>query len=264
MRKILAFDIETGPADEEVIRKYMKPCEAPPQPGEFDPASVKYGNTTDPAKRQAKLEAAKEKHAEAVAKWERDTANGDELAYQAAMEQAALSPILGRVLAIGYYGPDFNKGVVGISSRTDEASEIKMLSSFWGTYQQKRREGWIMTGFNIHRFDLPFIAQRSWILGVPVPLNSVLAKGKWVDDETFVDLRRIWNLNQNELGGNVVKSDLRNVSSILGVHGKTDGMSGGDFWKMWQGSEEDRKRAITYLRDDMLATYGVAERLLQG
>lgn len=264
MRKILAFDIETGPADEEFIRKYMKPYEAPPHPGEFDPASVKYGNMTDPAKRQAKLEGAKEKHAEAVAKWERDTANGDELTFQAAIEQAALSPILGRVLAIGYYGPDYNKGVMRIVGRSNEASEIKMLTDFWEIYKEKRREGWIKAGFNIHSFDLPFIAQRSWILGVPVPLNSVLAKGKWVDDETFVDLRKIWNLNQNGFGCSAVKSDLRNVSSILGVHSKTDGMSGGDFWKMWQGSDEDRKKAITYLRDDMLATYGVAERLLQG
>lgn len=259
---ILAFDIETGPADEETVRKYMKPYEPPPHPGEFDPSEVKYGRMVDPAKKAAKLKEAEERHAEAVARWERNAANGDNIAFKEAMEQAALSPIIGRVLAIGYYSPDFNNGAVGIAGRSDEASEVNLLNGFWKLYQQKRQEGWTLAGFNIHGFDLPFLAQRSWILGVQVPINRVLAKGKWIDDETFVDLRKIWNLNQNQFGCSAVKNDLRNVSSVLGVHGKTEGMSGGDFWKLWQGSEEDRKQAINYLRDDMLATYQVAERLL--
>ena len=75
MNRLIAFDIETGPASLEELSLMEVP---------FDPATVKIGNLKDQVKIEEKIEAARKNH-------ELDFIN-----------KAALSPFTGRVIAIGW------------------------------------------------------------------------------------------------------------------------------------------------------------------
>ena len=185
---------------------------------EFDPAEVKVGNLKDAEKIAAKIAEAKANHLADFT------------------EKAALSPVTGRVLAIGLLaGQTFS--VIG---HDDEA---QLLRDFWCA-----SEGVELIGFNIIPFDLPFLIRRSWKLGVPVP--SHIRHGRYFAD-TITDLRAEWQLGNREFRGG-----LDYVARFLGVGEKSG--SGKDFAATW---EIDRRAALKYLEHDCRLTLAVAERM---
>jgi len=220
---IVIFDIETGPLPEDIVRQRTPP---------FDAESVKLGNLKDPIKVAAKIEEARQQYEEQV------------------IDRAALSPLTGQVLAIGYMGV---KTVVhGVENSQTESS---LLAAFWKKYIQCRHRKAKLVGHNIEGFDVPFLMRRSWFCGVEVP--DTVFSGRYLDGHTFVDTMKRWQV------GNYREAfvSLDRLATAFGVGGKPDGISGADFARLWNGTPEEREQARAYLVNDLEMTAAVATRM---
>lgn len=206
---VIVFDIETGPAPDDVIEAHMPEFEAP-------------ANYKDPAKIALVLE---EKKA----------------AYK---EKAALSPLTGEVLAIGAWIDDsyFAKirGIDGVES------ESEILAWFWGLISPQT----ILIGFNSNRFDLPFLAKRSWALGVEHAACRVNPNGR-IDSRSCWDLMEMWGF-----GDKSCYISLDAVSRFFGVGSKNG--DGELFYKVLRAFPDE---AEEYLKNDVHLTFEVAKRM---
>ncbi len=198
------FDIETGPLPDEELTAMIPP---------FDPAEVKTGNLKDPDKIAAKLQEAEVNH----------IAN--------ARDKAALSPLTGKVLAIGLETD-------GAATLLAFEHEWETLNEFWLIYASTHA---MFVGFNINSFDLPFLIKRSWKLGVPVP--GGVRNGRWWGDR-FHDLRDEW-----QMGDRMARGSLDAVCKFFGVEGKNG--NGKDFARLF---ELNRDAALEYLENDLRMT----------
>lgn len=254
---MLVFDIETTALDDKTLAARCPPFEPPPHPGEFDPASVRYGNTKDPDKRAVILADARAKHEAAVALYDRDRTALAEQHFADFKAKAALDATTGRVCAIGYLNGDTGKLAIDDGG----GDEAKLISKFWKKYTDCRSNPISsggprkLIGANIFQFDLPFLVRRSWILGVEVP-SHVKPQRYW--DIVFVDVREVWLLGQR---WGDCSSSLDTMARALGCGGKPDGVNGADFGRLWNGTAEEREKAVAYLRNDLAMTAAVAKRL---
>lgn len=239
--KNIIFDIETGPAPEDELRRMLPPLDLPPKPGEFDPATVKLGNLKDKAKIEEKIEAAREAHNLAVSKYDEKAATEQAEHWVKFVDKAALSAVAGRVVAIGYW----RNGQPRISAKPEEEETIR---GFWGMYQHCQLAGAHIIGFNSLGFDVPFLVRRSWLLGIPVP-PSVIERGRYWSP-VFIDLMQVWNCTSREYVG------LDYLAQAFGIGGKNG--DGARFAKLWA---TDREAAVAYLNNDLDMTAKLAERL---
>jgi DNA polymerase III epsilon subunit-like protein len=130
--------------------------------------------------------------------------------------------------------------------------EPKLIKWFWdmwddGVYDNK------FVGHNIHGFDLPFMVKRSWYLGIKIPYLAYDDRGYF--HKSFVDLMKIWSLGDRSY----IKLD--RLGELLGVGRKTDGVTGADFARLWNGTKEERKKAYEYLENDLTVTAAIAKRM---
>jgi len=117
------FDIETGSLPWLEIECF---CDPLPPPSPFDESSVKFGNTKDPAKRAEKL-------AEAKAKRQQEADNYGatcEAHKQQFLGKAALSPLTGRVYAIGYALAGQEPKILS-STVIGDCTEAAILRDWW-------------------------------------------------------------------------------------------------------------------------------------
>jgi len=246
---LIVFDIETGPLPTEQI-KDLAPVFSPAtkHPGEFNPAAVKLGQLKDPAKIEAKIEDARQKHAKAVEDFAAKLEQEESDYWQAIMDRAALSAITGHVLAIGYRGA---KTVIRGREFSPD-NEADLLVEFWGKFKECQKKRRPMVGFYSNSFDVPFLYQRSLILSVDVPSN-VVDGGQWLN-KTFVDLKNYWCCGNRSIGDN-----LDTISRAFGIPGKPDGISGKDFSRLYLDPETEHI-AIDYLIGDLEMTWQFACR----
>lgn len=212
MMKTTFFDIETGPAPIEHLREMMPEFSAP-------------GNFKDEAKIAANIE-------EQRARWIRD---------------AALSPISGRIVAIGYANDD---GKPVINASPDEES---LIVDFFAAARTASAESGHMVGFNIFDFDLPFIVRRAWMLRIQPPA-CIMPSPRYWPSYLFTDIRAVWQLGDRQASGS-----LDAVGRALGV-GRKNG-NGARFAELMQGNEEERAQAMLYLANDIELTRAVYRRL---
>jgi DNA polymerase elongation subunit (family B) len=198
------FDIETAPLD-RVMLDLLAP--------EFKPAA----NLKDTHKIKASIEDKR----------------------QAYYEQAALSPVTGKVLTIGYE-------IEGTFTYNLPDDEQATLENFW--HIVRTNPDWRFIGFNIAHFDLPFLIRRSMKHGLSVPM--VFHNSRYLTTQ-FIDLMEIW-----QCGDRSETISLDRLSRYLGV-GEKKG-SGADFARLWV---EDRQAAIEYLRQDIALTRACAEKM---
>lgn len=267
---MLIFDLETGPRPDDELKLVCEPFDpatvAVPT-GDyptFDPSAVKLGNTKDATKVAAKIEEARGAHEAGRTQFEADRANGPALIAQAEQEywdairdKAALSPVTGQILAIGCYGTEQKKAAIaGIDSVEDEKAAI---SDFFTKFAKCRTNNRLMVGFNSNAFDLPFLVKRAWLLGVDVPGELQSVDGRYFD-RVFVDLLARWKcgVNGGNGGGNGSSITLDGLARFFGVGGKTDGVCGKDFARLWK---EDREKATAYLVNDLVITAECASRM---
>jgi hypothetical protein len=206
------FDIETGSLDRDKVLSF------------FDEGDIKYGAMGEEKREQKK--AAKR------------------LEF---LEKAALSSITGKVVAIGYED-DAGEDVMGIGQGITEQF---ILTNFWDHFEEKRNNGKYMVGFNIERFDLPFLIRRSKLLQVDVP-EKVIKNNRWWS-EVFIDIYKIW-----QCGDISATVKLDHLARSIGIQGKPMDMDGGDFAPLWFGTDEERLRAREYLINDLRMTRAVA------
>jgi len=109
-----------------------------------------------------------------------------------------------------------------------------------------------VVGFNIIRFDIPFLVRRSWILGVPVPRDVVFDKRGYINQDRFIDLMLFW-----QCGDRQEYISLDTISKAVLGRGKT--RHGSDFGNLWA---TDRQAAIEYCKSDVQLTWELAQRLI--
>ncbi len=174
-------------------------------------------------------------------------------AWQDFVDKAALSPITGRVLAIGFAS---DKGAKVVDGGGDEAA---LLAEFWGMYAKSRSNKPAprrMYGWNIHGFDLPFILRRSWLHGVAIP-RGVRDDNDRYWDSVFVDLMQRFSAGEWK-----AYTKLGVAAKFLGVGDKpADGTTGADFARLWFGTEEEKEKAKAYLLNDLEMTRLVGLRM---
>ena len=195
---MIYFDIETKGRPTAECLPFMPEFEAP-------------ANYKDPDKIAASI-------ADQKAKW---------------LDRAALSPLTGQILAIGYKeaGSDDvhvahgeNEKIV-LSQFLDDCDDVAALP---------------MVGWNIAGFDIPFICKRAWALGLKVPLRWRQAK-PW--DGTLIDLMIEWQCGDRK----AVFTGMDSVARFLGLPGKT-----GDFGPMFgELYASDQPTALEYLVRDV-------------
>jgi hypothetical protein len=201
----IIFDIETGPIDQPYLDLMMPEFEAPK-------------NFTDPEKIAKAIEAKKQD-------W---------------YEKAALSPLTGKVIAIGFeFLGEFK--IIG-----ELNNESEMLSSFWDHIRHDHTSQYI--GFNIAAFDLPFLIRRSMKYGIRVP--DVFNNNRYLSHQ-FIDLLQVW-----QCGDRSELVSLGKLAMFMGV-GSKEG-SGAEFARLWK---EDRPMAIEYLKQDIALTKAVAVKM---
>lgn len=158
------------------------------------------------------------------------------------IERAALDPTIATICAIGYVNADGTKDMFFGDEKT-------ILIDFWGRVKEVVNRMHRLVGFNICGFDLPFIIRRSWIHGIPV--SDAIRRGRYWNDNYVLDLAELWKL------GNYGDSiSLDRLSKVLGIGQKSG--SGKDFHKLL---EEDREKALEYLKTDLELTFRLAQRL---
>lgn len=215
---MICYDIETGPRPAEEI-EHM-----------FDPDGVKYGNVKDSAKRRAI----------------------DKAALETFFDKAALSPISGRIIAIGYASPGSEQqpSVVGVGYNVHTEEDV--LGHFWQTYQLSRERKTTIAGWNSNEFDFPYIIKRSWMLGVEVP-SSVYSQNRRYFADHLIDLMKVFLVGSFS----VKYAKLEMVAESFGFDKKTP-LNGADFHSTWEHSQQE---AVRYLQQDALLTASVAERM---
>lgn len=149
----------------------------------------------------------------------------------------------GKICCIGY-GTDENS----VHCIADDDEKL-LLAEFWKIVEmicQNKPPYFIAHNA---KFDLPFLWHRSVINGV-VPNRYFKAHGRHGSDHYCTS--EGWAGYGNRIS-------LNNLSKILGLQGKTEGMSGADVWPEYQ--KGNIEKIAEYCKQDVLATYQIYKRL---
>lgn len=156
------------------------------------------------------------------------------------IRRAALSALTGEVLAIGVLQ---DKGYVCLGINGESEKEI--IEAFWYIFDNNFNS---FVGFNIRRFDLPFLTRRSFKLGIPVPYT--LREGR------YWSMRMIDLMDQWVMGDYKDSISLDTLAKFLGVGAKTG--TGQAFAGLWLASKE---AGSDYIRNDLEITRACYERM---
>lgn len=247
-QQILFVDIETGPVRESILKNLFDEdsIELPEPPGKFNPTEVKVGNITNPVKIQEKIDRVRKAHRHYEQKYPTICEEIKQKAWDKFVEDAAKDPLTGQVVAVGY--GILRNGKLFIC--LDIADEKSLLLNFWNfEVNIKRMVGKILT-FNGDNFDIPFLTKRSWAHNIDCPYR--ITSYNRLEDH-YKDLMKHWGM------GNSKKFiSLGQLAKFLGVKGKFEEMDGADFHRVLQ---EDREKALEYLKCDITALKNVACRM---
>lgn len=222
---MIGSDIETGPLPEEILREMYTP-----------PTLEEFAESCD---KRWKPETVKAKHEESLTSgWEKFR------------DKAALSPVTGELLAVGYFSVDGNGKFALIDDNEDA-----MLEEFWAKLDKFRDRP--LVGHNFRGFDIPFLVGRSWINEIDVP-PWVIERGRFVSEKCCFDTMEAWSA---VTGDRFTK--LGQLARIFGVGEKTgeEEVTGANFHEWWKGSKEQKAKAIEYLKKDVVLVTQVAARM---
>jgi len=163
-------------------------------------------------------------------------------------KRAALSPMTGKIVAIGYKIP---YKVPTQATILHVANEIELLTEFWRDYEEHAKKQGQMIGHNILGFDIPFIIRRSWANKIRVP--ATVQNGRYLNERRFID-----TMTAFQCGNRTEKfHSLDTVAKFMGFAGKTEAI-GAQFAEILA---TDPKRALAYLAADLQAVEDIAERM---
>jgi len=237
------YDLESAPLPWERIKDlYVPPPPLPP----WDDAMCKMGNLKEPSKRAEKLAACKADYATTLA----EEKAARELHRTKWASEAALSPVTGTVLAIGFR-TDFRSVIIG----DDGETEPEILEAFWNVFRKHQSTGRFI-GYCSNSFDFPFIVWRSYFHGVEVPATAWDKTGRY-PAYCFVDLMD----RLPKRGFSDESRKLTDICKWLGIGQKPEDVDGADFARLWTGNAESRQQALAYLENDLDLTWKLAERM---
>ena len=213
MSTYLGVDIETGPTKNALSY--------------FSRSDVKLGNLRDTIKIEAKLAEAEDEF----------------------LDKAALSPITGKVLAVGLTDGAVHEVLTYESEKEIITETLERIGS--QLMQQRPVVGW-----NIIKFDFPFLFKRAMMLGVPWPQHIWDLKKGYAHSQ-IIDLMRYWNMGDWK---EMTKMDT--VNRFLCGFGKPSGVTGADFARLFNGTPEEREKAIDYALNDVKILDSLTRRML--
>jgi len=213
MSTYLGVDIETGPTKNALSY--------------FSRSDVKLGNLRDTIKIEAKLAEAEDEF----------------------LDKAALSPITGKVLAVGLTDGAVHEVLTYESEKEIITETLERIGS--QLMQQRPVVGW-----NIIKFDFPFLFKRAMMLGVPWPQHIWDLKKGYAHSQ-IIDLMRYWNMGDWK---EMTKMDT--VNRFLCGFGKPSGVTGADFARLFNGTPEEREKAIDYALNDVKILDSLTRKML--
>jgi DNA polymerase elongation subunit (family B) len=163
------------------------------------------------------------------------------------MERAALSPMTGRVLAIGLQ--DSGSDEVVIHHGEDELGILHALLADCGEVIHGPLVGW-----NIKGFDIPFLTRRLWKYGLKAP-KWWTARPGWGKEPMVIDLMEEWKCGDYK----AAYTKLDHAAKFLGMEGKT-GAHAKDFGKLYV---EDQAAALAYLQRDVELVNKIHGRIMR-
>ena len=230
----MVFDIETGPAAMSDVKSITR----------FDgdkPPKL-------PANWKEETKVAK------LLEWEKNKGKREEDYYFQKRSSGTLNPLYGRIIAIGV-GTKDQDGIIQFRILSGDENDI--LSSWWEAVSYTKGRGGEIFGYNIEKFDLPYITARTLIHGVKTPFPICNEYGKW--DKSFTDLARKWMSYQYSRPGDVWSMPkYEELCAAFGIKAKTQGFRGDAFWKVW---EKDRSLAEKYVMEEAETLYELSEKL---
>jgi len=193
-----------------------------------------------------------------IARWEKELAESKSAdVAQAIWEKTSFNPDVAPIACICIsYTNNYGKSQFKEFSLTQYLDEDEMLFDFHTTIDAMcSKNGAIIhkpnfIGHYITKFDLPFIWKRSVINNVKTCQGV-----KWNDARHGVncyDTMTAWAGY-----GNSISAD--NLSNLLGIKGKTEGMDGSLVYDTWQ---EEPQKVIDYCHDDVAMVKAIHERLI--
>ena len=157
---------------------------------------------------------------------------------QAFKDKAALSPMSSTVLAVGLWCED---GAKTMLHGEDEADLIKKT---WAALTEHGAFTRDVIGWNIKRFDFPFLIKRSWANGISIP-DTMLEqyKGRFYMNARVKDMMDFFTMGVEQF------ASLNSALQLLGLESKVD-TSGKLFYELY---DENRELAMEYLKRDITA-----------
>lgn len=160
----------------------------------------------------------------------------------AADEKGALDAMTGRVVCIGMLIDD---GTCASEILFADEDERRLITEFWRSVAPSD----VLVGHNVLDFDLRFLLQRSWILGIK-PSRKVDTRKYYSGD--FIDTLQLWTNWGNKKG-----VTLDALGFVLGCGVKTgNGTNVAQWW-----AERDLQAITAYCRQDVRLAYRVFCRL---
>ncbi len=165
------------------------------------------------------------------------------VALDPSQEKGALDSLTGRVVCIGMLIDDGEAATEIMLAGEDERL---LVSEFWNAL----RPGDVIVGHNVLDFDINFLRQRSWILGIQ-PSRTIDTRKYYTAD--VIDTLQLWT----NWTGNKKGVTLDALGSVLGCGRKTgEGANVAQWW-----AEHDIESIEKYCREDVQLTYRVFCRL---
>ena len=193
-----------------------------------------------------------------ISRWEKELAvTKVESVANAVWEKTSFNPDVAPIACICIGWLDDNEYKCAVFAQDEVSNEAEMLEEFHFTVNNIcSKNGAQITkpnfiGHYITKFDLPFIWKRSVINDV-----ETCEGVKWVDAKhgyNCYDTMTAWAGY-----GNSISAD--NLSKLLGIKGKTEGMDGSLVYDTWQ---TDPQKVIDYCHDDVDMVKRIHERLIK-
>ena len=162
------------------------------------------------------------------------------------VEKAALSALTGEICAIGY--AEAGTGQINL---IHDKGEAEILTEFFAAISQNGALNSYLIGFNSKNFDIPFILQRAWKLGLKIPQGITdTGAGRLRLSAMNIDLMESFNFGAKAF------VSLDKVAKFFGVGEKTG--NGAQFWETYK---TDKEAALAYLENDVKLTESIYNKM---
>lgn len=186
------------------------------------------------------------KKAETIAEWEREAKPA---LVKEAIAKTSFSGAAGSVCVIGWAWNDAEPRSLRVA---DDMTERQLLDCMSNVLTDTRPSGFerpVIVGHYVAGFDIRFLWQRAFVLGVPLPAWFPRDPKPWSDG--IHDTMAMW--------GGKESISLDDLCRALLIPGKGN-MTGADVADMWARGE--REAVAAYCRDDVRRVRAVHQRMM--